>query len=82
MFIRKRLLLRSNATALILFVQVFIASGQTNESSSPYDKLNSDKYLGDYEVITRIQDEGIFTEGPAVDWEGNVYLQISRYRRS
>ena len=74
MFIRKRLLLRSNATALILFVQVFIASGQTNESSSPYDKLNSDKYLGDYEVITRIQDEGIFTEGPAVDGEGNVYF--------
>jgi len=66
--------MRSNVTALFLFVQLLIASGQSNGSSSPYDKLNSDKYLGEYEVITRLQDERIFTEGPAVDRDGNVYF--------
>ena len=58
----------------LLFVSVLLAFGQANATSSPYDKLNSDKYLAEYEVITRLQDERVFTEGPAVDREGNVYF--------
>ncbi len=33
-----------------------------------------DRYLGEVKIETRLQDEKIFTEGPAVDQNGNVYF--------
>jgi len=51
-----------------------LASGQTGSNPDRYNKLDSDEYLGEIEVITRIYDEQVFTEGPAVDREGNVYF--------
>lgn len=42
--------------------------------SSLYTNLQSDQYLGDVKVETRIEDSQIFTEGPAVDRAGNVYF--------
>lgn len=47
-----------------------------NRITSPgiYDSLNTEKYLSEVTVETRITDEKIFTEGPAVDRDGNVYL--------
>ena len=60
--------------AIYIVVSVVLASGQVGSNPDGYDKLNSDEYLGEFEVITRIYDEQIFTEGPAVDREGNVYF--------
>ena len=37
-----------------------------------YAGLKNDLYLGDVEVLAKIEDEKIFTEGPAVDSRGNV----------
>ena len=48
--------------------------GQTVISPDRYNQLNTDEYLGDVKVITRLSDEQVFTEGPAVDREGNVYF--------
>lgn len=69
----KKHLLKSNTSALFLLLFVYITSGQSPTNSS-YDALNSDKYLSEYEVVTRIEDERVFTEGPAVDREGNIYF--------
>ena len=60
--------------AIYIVASVVLASGQTGSNPDRYDKLNTDEYLGEFEVITRIDDERVFTEGPAVDREGNVYF--------
>ena len=40
----------------------------------PYYRLSTGDYLGEVRVETRISDQEIFTEGPAVDHKGNVYF--------
>ena len=66
--------------AFILFhylaVAGLLAYGQTATDTDPdrYHHLNSDEYLGEIEVVTRISDEKVFTEGPAVDRKGDVYF--------
>jgi gluconolactonase len=37
-----------------------------------YSGLDSDKYLGQVELLTRVEDREVFTEGPAVDSAGDV----------
>ena len=49
-------------------------SCQSIENSNPYEDLNTYIYLGEAEVVARIQGESIFTKGPAVDLNGNVYF--------
>jgi len=44
------------------------------QGRDPYNGLKSDKYLGEVKVETRIESEEVFTEGPAVDRQGNVYF--------
>ncbi|MCB0688189.1 MAG: SMP-30/gluconolactonase/LRE family protein [Saprospiraceae bacterium] len=39
-----------------------------------YDQLKSNRYLGKVKIETTIADTEVFTEGPAVDQEGNVYF--------
>jgi gluconolactonase len=39
-----------------------------------YDNLSSDRFLGEFQVETRIEDTIVFTEGPAVDNSGNVFF--------
>jgi gluconolactonase len=57
-----------------MMVPLFLVHGQSASKPGLYDDLNTDKYLGDFEVVTRIYDDKVFTEGPAVDREGNVYF--------
>jgi len=71
---RQHFLLKACTTAVYFLVSVVLVSGQTGRTPDPYDNLNADEYLGEFEVITRIYDEQVFTEGPAVDREGNVYI--------
>jgi hypothetical protein len=37
-----------------------------------YSGLSSDDYLGDVEVLAKVEAENVFTEGPAVDFAGTV----------
>jgi gluconolactonase len=64
--------------AFILFHYLVVAGlmafGQTGIDPDRYRDLHSDEYLGKVEVVTRIADERVFTEGPAVDREGHVYF--------
>jgi gluconolactonase len=60
--------------AIYMVASVVLASGQTVGNPDRYADLNSDEYLEEFEVVTRIYDEQVFTEGPAVDREGNVYF--------
>lgn len=54
------------------------AAEPTAAASKPgpqrYQGLKSDRYLGPVEVLTKIEDTKIFTEGPAADAHGNVYF--------
>ena len=63
--------LKAYAAAFYIMAPMIMAFGQATD---PYQTLESDQYLGKIEVVTRIVDERIFTEGPAVDRAGNVYF--------
>lgn len=39
-----------------------------------YAGLNSSNYLGDVNVLAKVQDDKVFTEGPAADGQGNLYF--------
>lgn len=39
-----------------------------------YDGLKSDEYLGSVKVLAKVEDDKVFTEGPAVDRAGNVFF--------
>lgn len=39
-----------------------------------YQNLMTEKYLGDVEVLAKVEDKEVFTEGPAVDRAGRVYF--------
>ena len=51
------------------------AYGSSHASiSDQYASLKSDRYLGQAEVLTAIEDQEVFTEGPAVDRQGTVFF--------
>jgi len=52
---------------------------KTNATHSErYSGLETDKYLGDVSIETLVEDERVFTEGPAVDANGMVYFTNKR----
>ncbi|MBI1312124.1 hypothetical protein GC176_12605 [bacterium] len=53
-----------------------LPSGQRAFAAMPtnYDGLKSDDFLGSVSVLTQIEDEKVFTEGPAVDRAGDVFF--------
>ncbi len=44
------------------------------EGRQRYDGLNTDKYLGKVDVLAKVEDTKVFTEGPAADRDGNVFF--------
>lgn len=61
-----------------LYLRPADAAEQDNAAGKPgpqrYQGLKSDQYLGPAEVVAKVEDKQIFTEGPAVDAQGNVYF--------
>ncbi|MCA9153756.1 MAG: SMP-30/gluconolactonase/LRE family protein [Pirellulaceae bacterium] len=61
-----------------------LAAGALAAASSPfaqaagiadhYNRLDSDRWLGEVEILATIEDEKVFTEGPAVDSSGTLYF--------
>jgi gluconolactonase len=71
---RQKFMQKTITAAVFIMASVVLASGQTGSNPDRYDHLNTDEYLGEFEILTRIDDEQVFTEGPAVDRKGNVYF--------
>ena len=51
-----------------------LSRARTASTADRYAGLATDKYLGNVEVLTKVQARKVFTEGPAVDREGNVFF--------
>jgi gluconolactonase len=48
------------------------ASGDLVRAEDRYHELRSSDFLGEVEILAEIKDDDVFTEGPAVDREGNL----------
>jgi len=70
----KKLLYKACTIAIYIVTSMVLVHGQAGSKPDLYDNLNSDMYLGECKVVTRIYDDQVFTEGPAVDREGNVFF--------
>ena len=67
---RRHFLRNTSATTAAL---IFGSHLQTvSAEPTDYSGLKSDDYLGAVEVLAKVDDEKVFTEGPAVDAAGNV----------
>lgn len=56
-------------------------SPQVQEKADRYQGLRSDLFTSEMKVETRIEDEQVFTEGPAVDSDGIVYFTNIRVNK-
>jgi gluconolactonase len=67
---RRRFLRNVSATtaAFAFGPQLVAASAKPTD----YSGLQTDRFLGTVEVLAKVEDEEVFTEGPAVDAAGNV----------
>ncbi len=50
---------------------VLVCQRTTLAKPTDYSRLESDKYLGQVEILATIEDREVFTEGPAGDGDGN-----------
>ncbi len=69
---RRQFLAQVSAGAVIAAVPTALRADEG--IAGRYASLDSDRYLGMHRTETRIADEIVFTEGPAVDRQGNVYF--------
>ncbi|MFT4555822.1 MAG: gluconolactonase [Planctomycetaceae bacterium] len=53
---------------------LFNRSGWAAGVADQYAGLNSAQYLSDLKVLATVEDEKVFTEGPAADAHGNLYF--------
>ncbi len=51
-----------------------LACGRWAAAAADYQGLKSNDFLGDVQVLAKVEDEKVFTEGPAVDRAGNVFF--------
>lgn len=75
---RRRFLKQSAAAAAGLCVCAMPASSRAALNRVRYSGLKTSEYLGEMRVETKVVDEKVFTEGPAVDRAGNVYFTNTR----
>lgn len=68
---RRRFLQQSSVAAAALAVGTQ-GAGPAFAKPTDYSGLKSDRYLGAVEVLAQVEDDKVFTEGPAVDGAGNV----------
>ena len=67
----RRHFLRQSAAATAAVMASGIVRTQAT-AAADYSGLKSDDYLGPVKVLAQVEDETVFTEGPAVDRDGNV----------
>jgi gluconolactonase len=71
---RRQFLQMTGMTGLALTGHSLLAGAEGYGVSALYRALDSDRYLSELAVETRITDDKVFTEGPAVDRAGAVYF--------
>ena len=64
----------SLAVATPLVARLGLRSAFASERTDRYTGLNTADYLGEVRIETTIEDEQVFTEGPAVDRAGHVFF--------
>jgi gluconolactonase len=67
---RRGFLQHTSATTAAIALNAYAASASAKPTD--YRGLQTDRYLGTVEVLAKVEDEEVFTEGPAVDASGNV----------
>jgi len=67
---RRRFLQQSAAVTAAVIASAVVRTKAT--AAADYSSLKTDDYLGPVEVLAKVEDETVFTEGPAVDRDGNV----------
>ena len=53
---------------------VFSITAAFDATAIEYESLQTEKYLGDVEVVATVDDTKVFTEGPAFGPDGNLYF--------
>ncbi len=51
-----------------------VARAHAAANADKYAGLATEKYLGDVQVLTKVEDQKVFTEGPAADRAGNLFF--------
>ncbi len=64
----------SQAIALTALATTGTTGGALAAQRDRYADLNSERYLGSVQLLARVEDDEVFTEGPAVDRAGNVFF--------
>ncbi len=70
----RRSFLRRSLAGTAAAALVLAGNPLPSRAAVDYEGLDSDDYLGPVEVLAKVEDEQVFTEGPAVDRQGNVYF--------
>ncbi len=71
----RRAFVKSAAFGSVAIILTQTCSGCTEDTpANPYANLQSDNYLGDISIETRVTGEEVFLEGPAVGPGGRVYF--------
>jgi len=78
---RRQFLQLTAMTGLGIAGHPFLAWAKDQGIAARYGALDSDSYLSELAVETRITDDKIFTEGPAVDRAGAVYFTNIRMNK-
>ena len=60
--------------ATLLVIMAAFAAAVHDVAAIEYQGLQTEKYLGDVEVVATIEGEKVFTEGPAFGADGNLYF--------
>jgi gluconolactonase len=62
-------------TGLLTAASAAMLSGRAARAAAlSYEGLRTDDYLGPVETLAKVEDEKVFTEGPAVDRLGDIYF--------
>jgi gluconolactonase len=70
----RRDLLRTGLATGVALAGVAPGDVRAEDKRNRYEGLDTDKYLGKVEVLAKVKDKEVFTEGPAVDRAGNVFF--------
>ena len=68
----RRRFLQQTAIASSGFVLGWQLVQDAHAKPTDYEGLQSDRYLGPVEVLAKVEDAEVFTEGPAADGDGNL----------
>ena len=70
----RRAFLQQSVAGAVAATTILGGQGASVHAADRYGYLESDKYLGPVDVLAKIKDREVFTEGPAVARLGRVFF--------